>query len=48
MDIKSMSLLRVCSVSEIRIAAPVANEHTAGLGPVELMNNWFDKCIIYV
>lgn len=40
MDIKTMSLLRACSNSEIRIAAPAADEHTSELGSVELMNNY--------
>lgn len=40
MDIKTMSLLRACSNSEIRIAAPAGDQHTSGLGPVELMNNY--------
>lgn len=40
MDIKTLSLLRACSDSEIRIAAPAAEQHASELGPVELMKNY--------
>lgn len=40
MDSKTTSLLRSCSNSEIRTAAPAAEEHTSMLGPVELMSNY--------